>query len=619
MTDRTHTFPHPLLRLEATADEQTIVAALPSGREKTLVTAETNPLTGGSDITTPLSVLKLPVGVTDLTAGLGGSGGASVVVLAKSLIGVDSTGATDCTAALNAALAAIAPGTTVYFEPGIYVASVRLTVPKTTITGTWAATIQTPSDATSHINDACVRILADDCVVEKLTLNGNKAGNPAIDDFNLGRWSDGVAIYANRATVRHNRIKDSIGHKVIVWNESFDPTSTPKGARSFFTIEGNHITGVGQRASIDVASTDVTAAVSNNGIIKGNIIDDMVLIVHTGYDLLIEGNILRNTGLLGGGIDVHTNSKRVIVANNIIGPCTVGITTHNFCEDIAIVGNKISSTSGVGVMVADCTRATVDSNQIYSTGAGAPAISLQPAYGGAVRNNTISNSGNHSVNISGSSTNVLVSGNKSYSPTSYHVNINGAADVIVRGNSCSGGVIGVAATTGTNTGLIIEGNDIKGTSSTGVYVTAADSLIRNNSIRNAGAYAIRSHGQNSRISGNDIRDTTGSGIYIPVVTGVAITDNYITNSSVSSIAGIQPDTVVRRNVGYVTESRGSTTVADATASIVVNHGLATTPTSVTLTPRGNEFAWVSARTSTTFTITRAGTSGVLAVDWQSEI
>lgn len=47
MIDRTHTFPHPMLRLEATADEQTIVAALPSGREKTLVTAETNPLTGG--------------------------------------------------------------------------------------------------------------------------------------------------------------------------------------------------------------------------------------------------------------------------------------------------------------------------------------------------------------------------------------------------------------------------------------------------------------------------------------------------------------------------------------------------------------------------------------------
>lgn len=47
MTNITHTFPSPYLRLEATADESTVVVALPSGMEKTLVTAEINPLTGG--------------------------------------------------------------------------------------------------------------------------------------------------------------------------------------------------------------------------------------------------------------------------------------------------------------------------------------------------------------------------------------------------------------------------------------------------------------------------------------------------------------------------------------------------------------------------------------------
>ena len=46
MTNVTHTFPSPYLRLEATADESTVVVALPSGMEKTLVTAEINPLTG---------------------------------------------------------------------------------------------------------------------------------------------------------------------------------------------------------------------------------------------------------------------------------------------------------------------------------------------------------------------------------------------------------------------------------------------------------------------------------------------------------------------------------------------------------------------------------------------
>ena len=549
-----------------------------------------------------------------------GGGGAAVVVRAKSFPGVDSTGATDCTDVLNAALAALAPGSVVYFEPGTYVAAVRLLVPNTTLTGTWAATIKTPSGATSHINDACVRILADGCVVENLTLDGNKAGNAAIDDFDIGRWSDGVAIYADRAIVRNNRIKDTIGHKVIVWNEPFVPTGKLKGARSFFTIEGNHITGTGQRASIDVASTDYTAAVNNNGIIRGNIIENMVMIVHTGYDLLIEGNVIRDLPLAVGGISVHTNSKRVRCVNNIIGPCSVGLSTHNFCEDIAFVGNKIHSTSGIGVVVADCTRPIVDDNQVYGTGAGAPGISLQPATGGTVRNNTIHASGSHSINVGANSSNILIAGNKSISPTSYHVNVVGAADVTIRGNSCTGGAIGIAATSGTNTGLIIDSNDIKGTSANGIYTTASDVLIRGNSVRNAGAHAIRVQGAGSRVVGNDVRDTTGSGINLAVaVAGVSITDNHVVNSSGAAIVGMQPDTVMRRNTGYVTEARGTATIADAASSVVVSHGLAVAPTSAVATARGNEGVWVSARTATTFTISRAGTAGALAFDWQAEI
>lgn len=48
MTNPSHTFASPFLQLQATPDESTVVAAMPSGREKTLVTSETNPVTGGS-------------------------------------------------------------------------------------------------------------------------------------------------------------------------------------------------------------------------------------------------------------------------------------------------------------------------------------------------------------------------------------------------------------------------------------------------------------------------------------------------------------------------------------------------------------------------------------------
>ena len=257
---------------------------------------------------------------------------------------------------------------------------------------------------------------------------------------------------------------------------------------------------------------------------------------------------------------------------------------------------------------------------IHTTGAGAEGIGFSGVVGGSIRNNEVYLAGSSSIVVGTTSSDVMVSGNRSQSPTNYGVNAATVAGLTVRGNALLGGQIGVAATSGTNTGIIIEGNDIKTTSANGIYTTATDVLIRNNSVRGAGSHAIRIQGQGSRVTGNDVRDTTGIGIYLTTtVTGVAITDNNVVNSSGAAIAGMQADTVVRRNTGYVTESRGSATIADTTSSIVVTHGLSASPNSVVVTARGNEAVWVSARTATTFTISRAGTAGALIVDWQAEI
>jgi len=47
MTNITDTYADPRLRLECSPDEKTLVAAFPSGRERDIVTATTNPVTGG--------------------------------------------------------------------------------------------------------------------------------------------------------------------------------------------------------------------------------------------------------------------------------------------------------------------------------------------------------------------------------------------------------------------------------------------------------------------------------------------------------------------------------------------------------------------------------------------
>ena len=74
-------------------------------------------------------------------------------------------------------------------------------------------------------------------------------------------------------------------------------------------------------------------------------------------------------------------------------------------------------------------------------------------------------------------------------------------------------------------------------------------------------------------------------------------------------------------MGYVSENEGATSVADGGT---ISHGLATTPTVVTVSPRtAGELASVTARGTTTFTVaikTHGGGAGTTQiVDWRASI
>lgn len=87
-----------------------------------------------------------------------------------------------------------------------------------------------------------------------------------------------------------------------------------------------------------------------------------------------------------------------------------------------------------------------------------------------------------------------------------------------------------------------------------------------------------------------------------------------------------PSTTIRSTYGYVTENSGTATIANGNTSIVVTHGLATTPTRVQITPRENptnavSFWWVDTLTATQFTINinaDPGASG-LDFDWRAVV
>jgi len=141
--------------------------------------------------------------------------------------------------------------------------------------------------------------------------------------------------------------------------------------------------------------------------------------------------------------------------------------------------------------------------------------------------------------------------------------------------------------------LRIEGNDITAvTSCFKMNGTSTRTLIKNNRIQTGPTYSF------------NLTDGTHSGL---VLEGNDFDGP--TNLSYGGLA-LPSDTIARNNGSkLVTRNRGTATVANGATTAVVTHGLYTTPSmnDIRLTPTNNlgnatKF-WVSAVTSTTFTIT----------------
>jgi len=82
------------------------------------------------------------------------------------------------------------------------------------------------------------------------------------------------------------------------------------------------------------------------------------------------------------------------------------------------------------------------------------------------------------------------------------------------------------------------------------------------------------------------------------------------------------NTIVKRNLGYVTERGGTATLAAGATSVTVSHGLAATPKIVLVTPHHSEITdiRITAKTATSFTaeVTTAPTAD-RTFDWQAEM
>jgi len=94
------------------------------------------------------------------------------------------------------------------------------------------------------------------------------------------------------------------------------------------------------------------------------------------------------------------------------------------------------------------------------------------------------------------------------------------------------------------------------------------------------------------------------------------------------IVNSNSDSIIKNNIGYTSENSGSSEITGtgSDTSFTISHGLATTPSQVLVTPTNSSMAsatwWVSAKSSTTFTITfsTAPSNGdKLSFDWYAEV
>ena len=328
-----------------------------------------------------------------------------------------------------------------------------------------------------------------------------------------------------------------------------------------FQITNNHV--------IDSSRMGITAQASEHGVIANNLIE-------TAYQ---DGIMVRR----GDDAGLADKSRHIAVTGNTI--YNVGIL-------------HLGSDIGEGIHIFDAEYITVTGNSIYNSFNN--GISLEGADNCIISANTIIDSKQSGISVNDGTVNTsglrcIVTSNLIEGSGSDGIVVSESDDTIISNNIIkSNGGYGIQhgiSTLETEERTIIDGNSIASNTSGGIILNwnSEDVVITNNVLRGTTATGIlvnRSSNNNTLISNNNIKTFAAA----------QITDN-------------GTGTVIRENIGYLTENKGTGSIASGTTADVITHGLAVTPVAadlrVTLTedPTSSPGAiWVGTITSTQFTV-----------------
>lgn len=330
-------------------------------------------------------------------------------------------------------------------------------------------------------------------------------------------------------------------------------------------------------------------------------------------DIKVRNNIIVNSGRADGAIQFSEGSgsgtirKVEISGNNIITPTSHGIevltTTAGLrlIKEVSIVNNVIDSPGHAGIFVSRTNGTIINGN--FVTSADSESIDVEASASVVISSNRVLDgtlqgivvipvSTDYSYDITISSNVVQTTG----ASTGKGISVSNATRVSISNNEITATSNDGIYITGSGSDIIVTGNNVYKSGS------AANTGIR----LDLGAGKT---GNEIIISNNRARGWTngiqfGSG----TITGVNVVGNDLTSNTNTIVFTVTPSSmIISKNQGFITENKGSGTLGSGATSATITHGLSYTPTAgeITITFTGNPTTdegtpYVTNITATTF-------------------
>jgi hypothetical protein len=565
--------------------------------------------------------------------------------------GAIGDGSTDDTVTIAAALVAATAGDTVYFPRGTYIISTTLTVPTgVTLLGNGRSSLIASAPALPDLNLLTLTTLTDVAILNL----GLKAGSRSYDtDPNrvlgnciLSNDCTSLLVEGCHFSQFHNAIMDDNGSELKILNNTFVMNHDGFACGHFrgtaeSVVANNHMEDTHTTGAINAiwwydGENEAEGIVIANNFMGGFNRKPFETINIFAHEAVVIGNTIIGTDNTDGagasnehrGIDVATNLNEadnhyIVVADNIIEKEGVGVRVKALSngfpmKNVTVRGNVIRDCSQTGIKIEGsntagrCLNMEVSNNTIIGTvdlasvdissGCG---IFVNTTKGLVVADNVIENSDKKGIFLWEDTTEFTVVGNfvsasdeegiavvgvtnRSGQGTVAHnmvsasrqhgIQIFKCDDVVVDGNMCIDNGVDEAATYA------------------GIVVESGDRHVVSNNV--------------SRVSASGVKQAYGINL-VATIDYVTVRGNIVDQNRTANInlqGGTPTNLFLNENLGYVTEADGTATVANATMSIAVTHGLARTPglDDIQVTPTNDLGSaakfWISSPTSTQFTI-----------------